>query len=89
MPERGPAGGTHGLVPASQTCPTAALPFAIPFTDQVTVVSDVPATIAAKDMRWPVAVVAEGGATFTVTLLVMVAEADSPLAPLVTELAVA
>jgi hypothetical protein len=88
-PATGPAGGTHGFDPVSHTCPTLALPFGIPFTDQVTVASDVLATIAAKDIRWPVATVAVGGATFTVTLLVMVAVAASVLAPLVTELAVA
>jgi hypothetical protein len=66
-----------------------ALPFKIPFTDQVTVVSDVFVTLAVNAIRWPAATVAAGGETTTATLLVMVAVADSVVAPLVTELAVA
>jgi len=89
LPDAGPAGAAHGLVPDTQTWPTLALPFPIPFTDQVTVVSGLFATLAANAMRWPVATVAAGGETTTAMLLVMVAVADSLLAPLVTELAVA
>ncbi len=89
LPDAGPAGAAHGIVPDTQTWPTLELPFAIPFTDQVTVVSDVFATLAANAIRWPVATVAVGGETTTATLLVMVAVADSVVAPLVTELAVA
>ena len=66
------------------------MPFGAPFTDQVTVVSDVFATLGVNDMRWLVESVAVGGETATVTLLVMVTVADSIVGPpLVTELAVA
>ena len=80
---------THGFDPDTQIWPTLAFPFAMPFTDHVTVVSDAFATLAAKDKRWPVGTVAAGGATLTVISLVMVIVADSATAPLVTPLAVA
>ncbi len=89
LPDAGPAGATHGFVPDMQTCPTLALPFATPFTDQLTVVSDVPATLGVNDRRWPVGTVAIDGETLTETPLVIVTAADSMVAPLVTALAVA
>ena len=89
LPEAGLAGATHGFVPGSQTWPTLALPFGMPFTDQVTVVSDVFATLGINDMRWPVETVAVGGETPTVISVVMATVADSVVPPLVTELAVA
>jgi hypothetical protein len=89
LPDAGPAGATHGFVPLVQIWPTLTLPFGIPFTDQVTVVSAVFATLGANDKRWPVGTVAIGGETLTETLLVMVTATDSVLAPLLTALAVA
>jgi hypothetical protein len=78
------------LLPVTQTWPTPALPFAIPFTDHVTVVSDAFVTFALNDMRWPVETVAVGGDTVTVMLLVTVTLADSTVGPpSVTPLAVA
>jgi len=89
-PAAGPVGATHGLVPALQTCPSAASPFGTPSTDHVTVPSDVFDTVAANVMRWPVKTPALDGATDTVTLLVIVIVADSVVEPpSVTELAVA
>jgi hypothetical protein len=89
LPDAGPAGATHGIVPDTQTWPTLALPLGMPFTDQVTVVSGVFVTLAANAMRRPVATVAVGGETVTATLLAIVAAADSTVAPPVTALAVA
>jgi hypothetical protein len=89
LPDAGPAGATHGFVPGTQTSPTLVLPFGTPFTDQVTVVSDAFATVAVNAVRWPVATVVLDGETNTATSLVIVAVADSTVAPLVTELAVA
>lgn len=89
LPDAGPAGATQGFVPDTQTWPTLALPFATPFTAQVTVVSDAFATLAANDSRCPVGTVAAGGATLTVISLVMATVADSAVAPPVTALAVA
>jgi len=89
LPAAGPAGAAHGFVPKTQISPILASPFGTPFTDQVTVLSDAFATLAVNERRWPVGTVAKGGETATETLLVMVTAADSVVAPLVTELAVA
>jgi hypothetical protein len=44
--------------------------------------SALPDTFALNDARWPVASVAEGGVTFTVTPLVIVTVADAVSGPL-------
>jgi len=72
LPDVGPAGAAHGFDPVWQTSPTLVLPFAIPFTVHVTVVSVVFVTVGVNVMRWLTASVAVGGATLTLTLLVTV-----------------
>lgn len=69
-------------MPVWQTWPTVALPFGTPFTDQVTVVSDVFVTVGVNVMRWLTASVAVAGETLTLMLLVTVtvAEAVAPVA---------
>lgn len=83
LPETGPAGGEHGFDPLTQIWPIAVLPFATPFTNQVTVVSALPATFAANDWRWLTVTVALLGATFTAMLLANVTLADATVAPAV------
>jgi hypothetical protein len=61
------AGGAHGVEPAWQTNPTELLPFGIPFTDQVTLVSDVFVTAAINERRCIGASMADGGDTVTLT----------------------
>jgi hypothetical protein len=79
----GPAGAVHGLDPLTQTWPVSAFPFRTPFTVQVTAVSGVFDTLAAKDCRWLVDTVAVPGDTLTPTLLVTVTVAEpAPLPPL-------
>ena len=81
LPELGPAGATQGFEPATHTCPTVALPFAIPATDHVTVASAEPITLAENDARCPVPIVAIGGATLTDAPLVIVTVADATSGP--------
>ncbi len=72
LPDAGPVGATHGFDPVWQTCPAAVLPFATPFTVQITAASLVFVTVGVNVTRWLVASVAVGGATPTLTLLVTV-----------------
>lgn len=55
----------HGFEPGAHTCPKVALPFATPFTVQVTAEFEVPETVATKFALWPVIMAAEGGETVT------------------------
>ena len=64
-----------------QTCPTLALPFGIPLTLQVTVVSVEFETVGVNDARWLAASVAELGEMLTLTLLVIVTVADAVTEP--------
>jgi hypothetical protein len=75
LPLTGPTGVTHGLDPLRQICPTLVFPFGTPFTVQLTAVSAVLVTFAAKDLRWPTETVADGGETLTLTVLVTVTTA--------------
>jgi hypothetical protein len=80
LPEIGALGATQVPDPLRQICPTAALPFAIPFTAHVTVVSGVFATAAVNIACWVEARVAVGGEMFTVippSVIVSVAAALS------------
>jgi len=79
--ESGAEGGTHGFVAATQICPRSVLPLGMPFTYQVTVVSDVFSTLAAKVALAFTATVVLGGETITLTLLVMVTVADAVTGP--------
>ncbi len=88
-PEIGPVGGVHGSEPVRQICPTIALPFAEPFTAQITAASGVFVTFAAKVMRWPRGTVAAPGETLTATLLVKVTVAAAVCVPPASGLAVA
>jgi hypothetical protein len=74
-------GAAHGFDPLTQICPTLAFPFTTPATDHVTAVSEVPATAAENDVRCSVPIVAVGGATFTVTPLVIVTVAAAISGP--------
>ena len=81
LPDAGPVGATHGFVPDWQTWPTNALPFAMPFTDHVTVASDEFVTVAEKDARSFDESVAVGGETITPTALVTVTVAAAVMPP--------
>ena len=61
----------------------------MPLTDQLTVVSDVFATVAVNEARWPGARAADAGETPTVTLLMIVIVAVAVTEPLGVEVAVA
>ena len=84
LPETGALGATQAPDPLRQTWPTVALPFEMPFTAHVTVVSGVPVTVAANIACCVAASVAVGGETLTVippSVIVTVAAAlsGSPL----------
>ncbi len=64
-----------------QTLPTAALPFAIPLTLQITVASEVFVTAAENVARPFTASDALGGATLTTTPLVTVTLAETDATP--------
>ena len=64
-------------MPDWQTWPTAALPFGMPLTDHVTVVSVAFVTVGVNDARKPVERVALGGETLTPMLLVTVTFAEA------------
>jgi len=81
LAELGPDGAAHGFDPDTHTRPTAALPLAIPVTDQVTVASVVPVTFGENVARCPVEIVAVGGATLTATPLVIVTVAEATSGP--------
>lgn len=66
LPETGALGATHAPDPLRQTWPAAALPFAMPFTDHVTVVSGVLPIAAANIACWLAPSVAVGGEMLTV-----------------------
>ena len=68
----GPVGATQGLEACTQISPTVALPFVIPFTLQVTDVSDVLVTVGVNVTRCSVASNALTGKTTTVTSLTTV-----------------
>ena len=72
LPDAGAARATHGFVPVWQIWPTVALPFAVPFTVHVTVVSVAFVTVGVNVMRWFTASVADGGETLTPIALVRV-----------------
>ena len=74
-------GETHGFDPVTQISPTVTLPFKIPFTVQVTAVSGVFVTFAVNVARCVTAIVADGGETLTLTLLVIVTLADAVAGP--------
>ena len=57
--------------------PTVELPPTTPFTSQVTLVSCVPVTAAAKGCDWPSATLADTGATVTVTVELMVTASEA------------
>ena len=65
-------GARQGLDACWQICPTVAFPFAIPFTLQLTDVSEVLVTVGVSVTRCPVASDALVGDTLTVTLLTIV-----------------
>jgi hypothetical protein len=67
LPETGALGATQAPDPLRQIWPTVALPFGMPFTAHVTVLSGVLATVAANIACWVAASVALGGETLTVT----------------------
>ena len=76
-----PLGAAHGFDPLTQICPTLAFPFSTPATDHVTVASEVFVTVGENEIRWLVPIVAVGGATFTVTPLVIVTVAAAISGP--------
>jgi hypothetical protein len=84
LPETGALGATQAPEPFAQIWPTAALPFAMPFTAHVTVVSGVLATVAANIACWLAPSVAVGGKMLTVippsvTVTVAAALSSPPL----------
>jgi hypothetical protein len=85
LPETGALGATQAPDPLRQTWPTVALPFRMPLTAHVTVLSGVLVTVAANIACWVAASVAVGGETLTVipprvTVTVAAALSGSPLA---------
>lgn len=85
LPETGALGATQAPEPLRQIWPTAALPFGMPFTVHVTVVSGVLETVAANIACWVAASVAVCGETLTVipplvTVTVAAAFSRPPLA---------
>lgn len=89
FPAAGPAGAVHGFDPLTHTCPISGLPFSTAFTVQVTAVSGVLVTLAAKDCRWLVETVAVPGDTLTPTVLTTVTVAVAVPVPPAARLAVA
>ena len=81
LPALAPAGAVQGFDPLTQICPTLAFPFATPATDHVTVASALFVTVAENEVRCPVPIVAVGGATFTVTPLVIITAAAAISGP--------
>jgi hypothetical protein len=80
-PEAGPVGATHGTVACWQICPRSVFPLAIPFTNQVTAVFDVLATVGVSVTRWLMATDVAEGATVTLTLLTIVTAAETAALP--------
>ena len=83
LAEPGADGGRQGLEACWQIWPAAVLPLALPFTVQVTVVSEEFVTMGVSVARWPMAMEAEGGSTLTVTPLAKVTVADATSMPAV------
>jgi len=81
LPALAPLGATHGFDSLTQICPTLAFPFTTPATDHVTLASDVFVTVAENEARCAAPTVAVGGATLTVTPLVIVTVAAAVTGP--------
>jgi hypothetical protein len=65
-------------------CPTVALPLAIPLTNHETAPSAVPDTFGVIAIRWNAPTLADWGESVTLTLLLIVSEAETEFAPDVT-----
>jgi hypothetical protein len=79
--ELAPLGATQGLDACWQICPTAVFPLAIPFTLQVTDVSEVLITVGISVTRWLVSMDALVGEMLTATVLTIVIVAETVAPP--------
>jgi hypothetical protein len=80
-PEVSPVGTMHGTIACWQICPRIVFPSATPFTDHVTAVFELLATVGVRVTRWLMATDVAEGATVTLTVLTIVTVAETVAAP--------